>query len=554
MVTNGLGRSLVAQPRMISQTVGRVVLCGLALAWFAIASVVRGQDDLGPFAAATALPEGRQMHGAAVLGGYLYAVGGVVSPGGFTTSVVASVIDVEGSLGAWRPTTPLPANRHYIGQSTVALDDVLYVVGGKNGASGRYYNDVLWTRPGAGGQLEPWKTSRPFGESGLSFVVVVTTPGMLHLIGGYDQSAPVASVTTGLTAPGGGIVAWEAGPPLPKPLWQHNAAVAGGRVWVWGGLSQSAYSPISSAVYSAPVLGTGRLGAWREEPSAAGPGGGGIFGGASTAAGSYLLTFCPRLGENVYTGEVLYGLQDGSGVIGWNRVKTSLPNQVYSAVATDYRRGAVYLLGGKRDRSSSQPADPRVFVARLAMDSGSGGSAGDGGGKVATAPPSSSGSGSVGMIASAARPTLVASGSPRVDADLTPGGGSAEGSYAFQAQSRLAQGAAPGFLPYDQGRRLAAGPPGRPLVLYFHSPMSRLCAEQTRLFLEPSWKALQQRAVFCWIDLRESPQLAQQLGVTKTPTWVFYDAGGKLSDRTEGAVLSSTSLVAQVALLSADGE
>jgi hypothetical protein len=75
------------------------------------------------------------MHGAAVLGDYLYVFGGAKETLGWTDSTQVAPVYPDGSLGAWLETTPLPENRHYIANGTVTLNDVVYIAGGAVGES-----------------------------------------------------------------------------------------------------------------------------------------------------------------------------------------------------------------------------------------------------------------------------------------------------------------------------------------------------------------------------------------------------------------------------------
>ncbi|MCX7719556.1 MAG: kelch repeat-containing protein, partial [Candidatus Sumerlaeaceae bacterium] len=65
----------------------------------------------------TELPDGRQMHGAAVVGPRLYVFGGGSNQGGWDNSVISAEIRPDGNLSQWRSETPMPERRHYIGMS-----------------------------------------------------------------------------------------------------------------------------------------------------------------------------------------------------------------------------------------------------------------------------------------------------------------------------------------------------------------------------------------------------------------------------------------------------
>lgn len=470
------------------------------------------------------LPDGRAMHGAAVLGDFLYVISGTVGSqsASFTQSVILSRIMPGGQLGPWQETTPLPRNRHYIAGSTIALDDVLYVIGGKDGLTDEYAPTAYWARPRSDGQLGHWEESSPFMSVGRSFITVVAGPGHLHLIGGMDTTrTPTAEVISGVVAPGGAITSWIAGPSLPEPLWWHHAAAVGGRVWVWGGLPNQHYAVISNRVYSAPILASGQLGPWvlasEVMPVP-------YFGGTATTAGSFLLAFCPRLGPDAVTSDVWYSVIGEQGLSQWSRIDTGIPNRIYQATAPDYRRGTVYFTGGKADRGGDG-RDPRVFFFELSDQARQQDL--DVIPDAVAEPPAATM-----MMAAASSPTAVPAASAPAPS-LAPGQPTAQPTprqYTWQSATALPAGAIDGFMTYEQARRAAANSPSRPMILFFHHPQSRTSRQQVELLQTdaPALRALLGRVPVAWIDVAESPQLAQQLGVFRAPMWSIYDRTGRL--------------------------
>lgn len=109
---------------------------------------------------ATFLPNGRAFHGLAVLRGFIYAIGGSVDPGDGSqvealTTHVAQVYP-DGRISGWIPTERIDMPRHYIANSTVVVNDTVYVLGGSSAIlSGTRADTVIWTRPRPDGRLEP---------------------------------------------------------------------------------------------------------------------------------------------------------------------------------------------------------------------------------------------------------------------------------------------------------------------------------------------------------------------------------------------------------------
>jgi hypothetical protein len=458
------------------------------------------------FKETVSLPDQVQMHGAAVLGNFLYVFGGNKSPEGYTTCVRMAPIHPDGSLGEWTDTTPLPSPRAYIANSTLALNDVIYVIGGLESDPGRKYNTAIWSKPRPDGHLEPWLESPPFGPEGISNLTAVSTPGFIHLIGGMTLSnGATNAVVSGAIGSEGTLSRWEAGPPMPVPLWFHNAVAMGGRVWVWGGLFEDDRSKVNQKVYSAPILSTGRLGSWREEPvQIPAP----LYGAAQSSAGNYVISFCPRLSPlGKETDDVWFATVDSQGLSSWQKIATGMPIKLYLAAAPDYRRGTVYLPGGRREAGNLQSVDNRVFFFKLASH-------------VRTPteiqrlednqPPQNSLS-SIDISAYMDKPNPP--GEPE-DTGLT-----------YMSQSRISKDATKGFVSFDQAKSIINSDRPTPYVLYFNSKKARTCAAQGEVLKDPNFGTLISRATFVWLELSEWPQMAQQLGVFRAPTWIFYNSG-----------------------------
>lgn len=464
------------------------------------------------------LPRERAYHGSAVLGNHFYVFGGTAKdlksgkreP---SSSTDMATIGADSQIGPWTETTPLDAPRHYISNTTLVLNDTVYVIGGSTKLlDGQRLNTAIWSRPLPNGALLPWQTSRPFEGSGVSCAAAVSTAGYLHLLGGLD----VQNVTTNAAwsvrlFSDGSLAEWQAAPPLPIPLWFHQAGVVAGRVYVWGGMTgpkETASTP-TSRVFSAPVLGSGMIGLWREEQQAIPQP---FYAAASATVGPYLMSFCPRYKGSTVSTDVWWTTVSPQGLAPWQRREAGVPMKAYHATGTDYRRGAIYLAGGQPDRISPCIGDAFFFQlnaqARELAE------------KMWTS-------------AEVAHSNSVAG--------LSPSGAGTR--LAFDADAGGAEGVLPGFLSLADARKASVGPASKPLVLYFTSPTAASAAEQAKLLAAPDAAALLARGAFAWIDASQFPQIAHQFGVYRVPTWIFYDASGAERGRLVG--------VQQLATLSA---
>jgi len=477
----------------------------------------------------TDMAQPRAFHGSAVMGDFLYMFGGSVAKGpgatdeGPSGSVSKSRILEGGRLGPWEETTPLPQPRLYIGASTLVLNDVVYIVGGSNRTrDGERYNTAIYSRPLPNGTLLPWAESAPYSTTGLSTMAAVSTPGHIHVIGGMAQTAdvPTTEVWTNPIYSDGSMGAWVAGPPMPVPLWFHSAGTAGGRVYVWGGLQVATPgAEASPAVLSAPILGSGKLGAWRRERTTLPQ----PFNSASSAtAGPYLMSFSPRYPGKAPSSDVWFATAGPGGLSAFSGPRDAeIPIKLYHAAATDYRRGTIFVSGGRAAQRNEKGGEtlPNVHFFQLS-----------------------------GQARELAEKGWVAANQAHLNtvAAISASNGERATTLSYIADSAAAAIPVAGFKPYGDARR-EAEQGGRPLVLYFNTAVAAPCVEQAAILKSPEFQKLTSAAAFGWVDTEAFPQIAQQLGVWRVPTWVFFDKSGNeaAAARTAG-VLSAEELARAV--------
>jgi hypothetical protein len=454
-----------------------------------------GADDF--LQTAKPLPIPTQMYGTAVLGDYLYVIGGnSYVPGTiddlWQTSVWRSFIYPDGSLDDWEKSTPLPANRSYIENLTITLNDVVYVVCGYNGVTDTKYKNILWTRPLANGELEPWRESLPYPGQAVNCAVAISTPGYIHLLGGRSESQTILrDVWTAQIAADGSVLGWEPAPFLPVPLWFHNAGVVGGRVWVWGGLQTSNNTSVNDTIFYSKILPSGRLGKWEIYEKKLKQG---FFGASCTVSGDYLLSFFPRYagGESRY--DILFAQFSENGLSDWGVINPQTKAKLYTSLATDYRNKILFLPGGRiQGEESPESLDNTVYCFRLKSSS-----------------------------ESAPSPTQT----PDMLMGLAHGHGdqTARLSYTYNT---VTSGLHKGFNTYEQSRAIFEKR-NRPVVIYFYTKNARNCIRQRQILEEKFNPASYgDSMIFAELDGQNYPQLSQQYGVFKFPTWIFFNSHGR---------------------------
>ena len=432
----------------------------------------------------TPLPEGRQMHGAAVWGDYLYVIGGHRLLDQYSNDVEKAHILEDGQLTQWEDAAMLPDKRVYISNSTLAVNGCIYVIGGFNGDYNT--NTVLWTRVLQNGDLEGWRNSSPFPGDGLSCLTATATPGHIHVIGGYTSgNLPSSKVYTGRLASNGDIAQWVEGPALPEPMWFHHATAAGGRIWVWGGLTTPRNNSVSRNVYSAPVLASGRIGGWRKEPVTLPVG---FYRGACASVGDYLLTFSISYAGGNVSSDCAYARITQNGITSWNIIDTRLPSRLYVTAAADYARGNIYIPGGRSSVGNKTNLLQHTFIFQVKENDSSAGR---------PYPPTETETG-------------------ENSADVKISGGSQHGVIAD-------------FIPYSRARDAVLGS-NLPLVLYFHSEKGKQCEMQLEEISRGGGITdLKKRAVFGIVDMSQNPDATHRLGVFRAPAWKFYNRDGTVS-------------------------
>ena len=161
--------------------------------------------------------------------GYLYLCGGWVGGNIRIPDCYYSEIQIDGSLGAWNSTEPLPDERYAFG--FVALDGFVYAIGGQ--AQGDVASDNSWySEIQADGSLGPWQTADPL-PMGLSNLFSVEAEGFLYALPARG-TAPVA-VYWAEIQPDGSPGPWTATEPIPGPRYTHAAGAFDGMIFVTGG-------------------------------------------------------------------------------------------------------------------------------------------------------------------------------------------------------------------------------------------------------------------------------------------------------------------------------
>lgn len=295
------------------------------------------------------LPFAVQMHGSAVIGNRLYVLGGSVDGVGHVDMVWAATVDREARVSPWAPQTPLPDLRHNINNAVEVVNSRIYIAGGsvaedrKSTDTGiSNINDVIYTTVQANGTLGTWARSLPFGEP-RSLIATANDGRALYITGGATHTVPRDEVLAADFMPDGSLGPWRQLGTLPQPLWFHGAAILEGRLYIWGGLTQSRSSSATDAVWSAEILPTSRLGSWRAEPPLPIP----IYSSANRGFNDYIVSIGGRLAGGQPVNDIFVSKLDGGRVSPWRRLGTNLDTQYFHGLGLDEGRGWIFITGGR---------------------------------------------------------------------------------------------------------------------------------------------------------------------------------------------------------------
>lgn len=200
---------------------------------------------------------------AAIIGNYLYVIGGGNAGGQVNTIERATINPADGTLSTWQVVTTMTTARYSLCEAVVA-SSVLYLLGGSNGG-GTYLNDYETYRADASGNLT-LVTHGTMTVAG-SAITAGTNPfafisgNCLVMVGGkvndvYNGHCCVVFPITSNGTLGNGT--WA--PDLNKSYAWSQGAVINNEVYLTGGYDGSFYHQGAHATFN-PATGT--LGAWQ---------------------------------------------------------------------------------------------------------------------------------------------------------------------------------------------------------------------------------------------------------------------------------------------------
>lgn len=209
----------------------------------------------------------RRALAAASNGHYIYAVGGINGQGHYVKAVEYAKIRPDGTLGAWRTTTPLPRGRIYLAAAVVK--DHLYALGGGMGPLGSGNTPtalVEKARIHADGSLGPWR-KESYMTTPRRGLKAVVHDNHIYAIGGYNGMF-LRSTERAAIADNGSVTAWTEEPEKAVlDRYIHAAALWRDNIYLLGGHVQKESRMGYGDVEKATITGDGSLLPWKIEQS-----------------------------------------------------------------------------------------------------------------------------------------------------------------------------------------------------------------------------------------------------------------------------------------------
>jgi hypothetical protein len=302
-----------------------------------------------------------------------------------TTSLFRAQVQQSGALASWTSLPALPSARAYHATAaatayTAALDTMttaawLYTLGGVDSA-GVATSTVLFSRVALDGSVGAWQSTTPL-PAPLHSARAVVFRGYLYLAGGAGQGTPSSSAWRAAVNADGTIGAWQPLPALPNGSAFHALLNFGPYLYAVGG-DGSAVSTVqattsggeTSATYMARVnLRTADLnGGWTPLQSMAKARSkhNTVVGGAYLFTTSGVYSGSPGSSENTYSQINADGtISSWAGATGTNTISTLLGFDLYNEAAVSFvdasGRGHVLVLGGAKRQVSGRASAAVVY-------------------------------------------------------------------------------------------------------------------------------------------------------------------------------------------------
>jgi hypothetical protein len=214
-------------------------------------------------------PQGVSGQGCSAISGYLYCVGGIQNSSGddMSASYYAKLL-ANGSIGAWRQTTPYPVPID--SESCAGWSSNIYCVGGNNETGGTQSSvapsNTVWFAPVNSSGIGDWARTTPY-PTGIYVPSCFVTGGFVYCLNGSDSNGDPLGTAYFAPLTANGVGQWTLTTPYPVASVGPSCVIAAGYIYCVGGETAGGQSPtFTNFVYFARIS-SGGIGPWTQGPS-----------------------------------------------------------------------------------------------------------------------------------------------------------------------------------------------------------------------------------------------------------------------------------------------
>lgn len=189
--------------------------------------------------------------------GYLYVLGGRTSGGTALNSVEYAPLNNDGTVGAWQTTSSFTTPRAT--HAAAAMNDYMYIIGGRNSGGSPYYKDIQYARINNDGSLGAWASAGSNVYNGGQGVCMVAHNGYIYSLGGWDGSTDHVSVRYALQNSNGTIGAWQTAPDFTGARSNIQCLAYGDHLYMSGGEDANGKNDVQLAL----INSNGSIGSWQ---------------------------------------------------------------------------------------------------------------------------------------------------------------------------------------------------------------------------------------------------------------------------------------------------
>jgi hypothetical protein len=312
------------------------------------------------------MPEALDCHGSAVVGNRLYIFGGKKA-NAWSKEAWSGEIMPDTTVKNWRTEAPLPEWRTHIAELVQVVDNRIYIIGGLEPPEESLANihikvskNILWTRVGPDGTLEPWQHA---AELKVRHGATVATDAGLYIFGGMNGKTVTDVIHYSPFGKDGtpGPVR-EAGK-LPTPLYYEGATYMDKRFRIWGGQTSLSPLDLNDAVYTAALSADGTVSDWTVESRVPVP----VFRAGFLGFNDYIVSVGGfGSGGKTSTDKISFARLGRDGKLDpWLAVKSDMESRMFHSVAVDKDRNAVFITGGRVLEGNNQKPSPRNVITTI---------------------------------------------------------------------------------------------------------------------------------------------------------------------------------------------